>query len=253
MAEPHPSQRLASPSKTFSAIIHLVGILSFCASFRYLVLYPTPMSESYGGQFQFLTIIGLAASLLTFSIGLLADLTGSSRLFAVKNRLSVGSAPLEVLVSILYWGLTAIDKTLVVPPDLELPFLPDFGFHAMPAIMMTLDLLLLSPPWTIRAYAAMGLSMITAFLYWGWVEYCFSKNGWCVHVNDRFGYQTTKRRSIRYPYPIFDLLSTWQRVVLFTVSACLMTGSTMALKWVYGKLNGNQSLKEDAKHPLKVD
>ncbi|KAH8910783.1 hypothetical protein BR93DRAFT_934370 [Coniochaeta sp. PMI_546] len=234
MAEPHPSQRLASPSKTFSAVIHLVGILSFCASFRYLVLYPTPMSESYGGQFQFLTIIGLAASLLTFSIGLLADLTGSSRLFAVKNRLSVGSAPLEVLVSILYWGLTAIDKTLVVPPDLELPFLPDFGFHAMPAIMMTLDLLLLSPPWTIRAYAAMALSMITAFLYWGWVEYCFSKNGW-------------------YPYPIFDLLSTWQRVVLFTVSACLMTGSTMALKWVYGKLNGNQSLKEDAKHPLKVD
>jgi len=192
------------------------------------------MSESYGGQFQFLTIIGLAASLLTFSIGLLADLTGSSRLFAIKNRLSVGSAPLEVLVSILYWGLTAIDKTLVVPPDLELPLLPDIGFHAMPAIMMSLDLLLLSPPWTIMAYPAMVLSMILAFLYWGWVEYCFSKNGW-------------------YPYPIFDLLSTWQRVLLFTTSACLMTGSTLALKWVYGKLNGIEELKEEAKHPLKVD
>lgn len=192
------------------------------------------MSEAYGGQFQFLTIIGLAASLLTFSIGLLADLSGSSRLFAIKNRLSVGSAPLEVLVSILYWSLTAIDKALVVPPDMELPFLPDFGFHAMPAIMMTLDLLLLSPPWTIRGYSAMVLSMITAFLYWGWVEYCFSKNGW-------------------YPYPIFDLLSTWQRVLLFTFSASLMTGSTLALKWIYGKVNGNQELKEAAKHPLKVD
>jgi len=234
MAQLHPLQRLASPSRTISAVIHLIGILSFCASFRYLVMYPTPISESYGGQFQFLTIIGLAASLLTFTIGLLADLTGSSRLFAIKNRLSVGSAPLEVLVSILYWGLTAIDKTLVVPPDLELPFLPDFGFHAMPAIMMSLDLLLLSPPWTIRAYHAMALSMVTAFLYWGWVEYCFSKNGW-------------------YPYPIFDLLSTWERVMLFTISACLMTGSTMALKWVYGKLNGIEELKEEAKNPLKVD
>lgn len=32
-----------------------------------------------------------------------------------------------------------------------------------------------------------------------------------------------------------------------------MTGSTMALKMVYGKLNGIEELKEEAKHPLKVD
>jgi hypothetical protein len=144
------------------------------------------MSDSYGGQFQFLTIIGLAASLLTFTIGLLADLTMNPHLFAIKNRLSVCSAPLEVLVSILYWSLTAIDKTLVVPPDLVLPFLPDFGFHAMPAIMLTIDLLFLSPPWTIKAYPAMALSLTLAFLYWGWVEYCYSKNGWCVKAQQVF-------------------------------------------------------------------
>ncbi|KAB5580537.1 FAR-17a/AIG1-like protein [Coniochaeta sp. 2T2.1] len=234
MASRHRLQRLASPSRTVSALIHLAGILSFSASFRYLVLNPSPVSDSFGGQFQYLTILGLTASLLTFTIGLAADLTDNPRLFAIKNRLSVGSAPLEVLVSILYWGLTAIDKTLVVPPDLILPFLPDFGFHAMPAIMMTLDLLLLSPPWTIRAYPAMALSLVLAFLYWGWVEYCFSKNGW-------------------YPYPIFGLLSTWQRVMLFTISATLMTGSTMALKYVYGKLNGIEELKEEGKHPLKAE
>jgi hypothetical protein len=173
----HRLQRLSSPSRTVSAFIHLIGILSFSASFRYLTLYPTPVSQSYGGSFQFLTIIGLAGALLTFSIGLLADLTSSSFLFAIKNRLSVCSAPLEVLVSILYWGLCAIDKSLVFPEELALPFLPDFGFHAMPAIMLTIDLLLLSPPWTIRAYPAMVLSMTLAFLYWAWVEYCYSKNG----------------------------------------------------------------------------
>jgi hypothetical protein len=42
-------------------------------------------------------------------------------------------------------------------------------------------------------------------------------------------------------------------VILFTVSAALMTGSTMALKWVYGTLNGNVALKEEAKHPLKAE
>src|SRR3712207_5232724 len=116
MRRPHPLQRLASPSRSVSAVIHLLGILSFSASFRYLILYPSPMSQSYGGQFQFLTIQGLTASFLTFIIGFWADLTDSHRLFAIKNRLSVCSAPLEVLVSILYWGLTAIDKALVVPP-----------------------------------------------------------------------------------------------------------------------------------------
>lgn len=79
----------------------------------------------WGGQYQFLTIIGLVFSILTFACGLLADLTLNRQLFELKNGLSVCSAPLEVLVSILYWGLCAIDKKLVVPPDLHLPFLPD--------------------------------------------------------------------------------------------------------------------------------
>lgn len=32
-----------------------------------------------------------------------------------------------------------------------------------------------------------------------------------------------------------------------------MTGSTMALKWLYGKLNGVEQLKKDALNPTKVD
>jgi hypothetical protein len=141
-------------------------------------MFPQPISMGFGGSFQFLTIIGLALALITFVVGLLADVTLNDRLFELKNILSVCSAPLEVLVSVLYWGLCAIDKSLVFPPDAQLPFLPDFGFHAMPAIMLTLDLLLLSPPWTIRTYGAMALSFSLAFLYWGWIEYCFAQNGW---------------------------------------------------------------------------
>jgi hypothetical protein len=174
----HPLQRLASPSRAFSGLIHLLGLLSFSASFTYLFTFPTPISASYGGQFQYLTIIGLALATVTFTLGLLADVALSPQLFAAKNVLSVCSAPLQVLVTILYGGLCAIDKGLVVPPELELPFLPDFGFHAMPAIMLSLDLLLLSPPWTVKSYNAMAISLTLAFAYWGWVEHCFSKNGW---------------------------------------------------------------------------
>lgn len=57
----------------------------------------------------------------------------------------------------------------------------------------------------------------------------------------------------RYPYPIFDILSTWQRLLLFTFSSLLMSGSTMALKWLYGKLNGVDRFQNEAvKNPAGV-
>lgn len=65
-------------------------------------------NEAYGWHFQYLTVIGLSLSTLTFAIGLLADVTLSARLFLIKNLLSICSAPLEVLISILYWGLRVV-------------------------------------------------------------------------------------------------------------------------------------------------
>lgn len=134
----HPLQRLASPSRSISAIIHLLGIASFSASFRWLFLYPSPENEKFGGVFQFLTIIGLALALTSMVLGLLADVTLSSILFNAKNVISVCSTPLEVLVSILYWGITLIDKRLLVPEEYQLPFWPDFGFHASKPLPTTL-------------------------------------------------------------------------------------------------------------------
>lgn len=240
----HPLQRLQSPGRSVSALIHILGLCSFAGSYAYLLYGPQNfISESYGWHWQFLTIIGLTLATTTFAIGFLADLTLSPRLFFVKNSLSLCSAPLEVLIAIFYWGLVAINPSLVVPPGMSLDFRADIGgllpthfrhrsgaekltllilgFHAMPAILLTLDLLLLSPPWTIAALPAMGLSAILAFSYWGWVEHCYKHNGW-------------------YPYPLFELLSTGQRVVLFGAAAMTMTASTALLKWLYGRVNGLQ-------------
>lgn len=121
----HPLQRVTSPSRGVSALIHILGLASFTASFRYLQLFPQELSLGYGGHFKFLTIIGLGLAFLTFAIGLLADITLSQSLFRIKNVLSVCSAPLAVLISTLYWGLCAINKNLVVPPDMAIPVLPD--------------------------------------------------------------------------------------------------------------------------------
>lgn len=174
----HPLQRLKSPSIGLSSLFHLLGLSSFSASYAYLVYFPSYINDSYGWHFQFLTIIGLSISTLTFIAGLLSDLTNSPRTFSLKNSLSLCSAPLEVLISVLYWGICAIDPRLVIPPGVQLAPLADVGFHLMPAFFLTVDFLFFSPPWTIHVIPAMGLSTVLAFSYWAWVEHCFKYNGW---------------------------------------------------------------------------
>lgn len=215
----HPLQRLESPSRSISAFVHIVGLASFAYSYHYLSAHPNHINQSYGWHFQYLTIIGLSLATATFTLGLLSDATLSRPLFLAKNILSCCSAPMEFLISTLYWGLRAIDPTLVVPKELELPLETDISFHLIPTVMLLIDLLFLSPPWTISIVPALGLSGAIAFGYWFWIELCYSKNGF-------------------YPYPLFALLDQKQRVGLFVGSAVVMTLSTVILKWLYGKVNG---------------
>lgn len=173
----HPLQKLSSPSRGISAVIHLIGIISFSLSYKYLNDFPTLINDSYGWHWQYLTILGLTVAHGTFITGFLADLTLSPTLFLIKNTLSLCSAPLEVLISILYWGISAIDKKLLVPPEIHIAPIADIGFHAMPSLLLAIDLLFLSPPWTIRTSRALVLSSGIAVAYWAWVEQCYKHNG----------------------------------------------------------------------------
>ena len=66
----------------------------------------------------------------------------------------------------------------------------------------------------------MALSTTLAFSYWFWIEQCFKHNGY-------------------YPYPIFEVVGTAGRVELFILSAAVMTASTVMLKGLYSKVNGD--------------
>jgi hypothetical protein len=74
-----------------------------------------------------------------------------------------------------------------------LSFEADLSFHAVPAVALVVDLLFFSPPWTIAVLPALALSGCVAFGYWFWIERCYQFNHF-------------------YPYPIFELLNTTQRV-----------------------------------------
>jgi hypothetical protein len=51
---------------------------------------------------------------------------------------------------------------------------------------------------------------------------------------------------------MFEMLSTPQRILLFTLSASLMTASTGLLKWAYGRVNGSEKMRKEAYKPLKA-
>jgi hypothetical protein len=73
-------------------------------------------NESFGWHLQFLTILGISICTLCFTFGLLADITNNTTCFTIKNYIALVAAPIEIVISILYWGLRAIDTGLVVPP-----------------------------------------------------------------------------------------------------------------------------------------
>ncbi|RPA93970.1 hypothetical protein L873DRAFT_1703159 [Choiromyces venosus 120613-1] len=222
-----PSQRIHSPSREVSLLIH-VCLISFFYSFDFLLKNPTEISQAYGWHFQFLTIIALSLATITFIVGFLADLFLWHNAFVVKNWLAVGSAPLEVLISILYWGISAIDRDLVVVPSMQLDLFVDMGFHLFPAMLLLIDVLLLSPPWAFTFLLAALIPAGIATGYWVWLEHCFSVNQ-------------------NYPYPLFNVIETKGRIGVFVGSAVMMTVSTLGIKWVYGKINGVNMVKEAEK------
>ncbi|KAF2456684.1 FAR-17a/AIG1-like protein [Lineolata rhizophorae] len=227
-SERHPLQRLPSPGPGLSAALHVVGLISFSSSFKYLVDHPNQINDSYGWHMQYLTILGLAAATLAFALGLAADLTGSAAPFAAKNAIAIGAAPLELVVSVLYWGLRLVDERLVLPDWApRLPLAVDLGFHAAPALVLALDLVLFSPPPARPPARTFALSAALALAYWFWIELCFARNGF-------------------YPYPIFALLTPPWRVALFSAAAAIMTLSTFFLDWLYAALNGREPVTAPA-------
>ena len=117
----------------------------------------------------------------------------------------------------------------------------------IPSALLVLDILFLSPPWTITPIPAIGLSAAIAFAYWFWIELCYQNNGWYAFLlpPPPFLHPAALLRLSckRYPYPLFTMLDTAQRIGLFSVSALLMAVVTAVLKWLYGLVNGKAAMR----------
>lgn len=176
----HPLQRFSSPSHRPSLLLHLLGTADFAYCFYCLTRCKNPRTNGFGWHFQYITNIGLGLSTISFALGTLADVTSSSAIFKTKNTLSVLGAPLQVTVTMLYWGTVAMGRDLIIETGFKIPLLLNLGFHLAPAIFQSLDYILFSPPWTLSTSGVAALSAAFAYGHRYWVDYCYRKNGWYV-------------------------------------------------------------------------
>lgn len=165
-------------TRSFRTLVHALGVSSFSFSFYLLTTWDSNYSRSFGWYFQLLTVVGLALSLVTFSLGFIADFAPQDAFSEARDAVAVLAAPLEVLIAVLYWSIRLHDPALLMPEDLVIDPIPDLGFHLVPAVLLVPHLVLWSPRATITTRRMMFLSTVLAVLYWCWIELCFYKNGW---------------------------------------------------------------------------
>ncbi|BGP38322.1 hypothetical protein JCM10450v2_002268 [Rhodotorula kratochvilovae] len=231
MAFPHPLSR--SP---LALLLHLVALASLSWAFQQLFL-PGPMSDfmdqmPVGGRWQYLTILSLAASWLTFAFSLAHDLVPLALFSRLKTTLAILAVPVEGLVAALYWSLTLYDPSLLSPAvapgesPLRLPLSLDLALHALPALFLWLDFLFFSPPFPARAHPALIAATATG-AYCAWMEYCAKGNG-------------------RYPYPMLDTMPPLARLAFYAAQVPVLIALFGAANGVHRFVRGSGDAAPEA-------
>ncbi|KAI8334652.1 FAR-17a/AIG1-like protein [Chlamydoabsidia padenii] len=166
----------------------------------------------YGGQFQFLTILGLTTSTLAMTFKL-ARYISPSLFQGPYMILSNLATPVEGLISVLYWSIVLYDRDLLVPKDIafQLPLSLDLALHLWPTLFLYFDLFVYKPGFK-RSLSDIACLMSFAVGYFFWTRHCFTKNNF-------------------YPYPFLAFFTDPQRLVFFCICGAL--ASVMYLGGAY--------------------
>ncbi|KAK7204624.1 FAR-17a/AIG1-like protein [Myxozyma melibiosi] len=190
---------------------------------KYVFELDTFINRSYGGQLQFLTILGVVFSYITVTIGLMGHIMDSQSLIATKNRFLLIAAPVEVLISVLYGSIFLYDKKLLVPDNIDavLPPLVDFGLHGAPSILLLVDYFVFTSNWIIHPAATFVLYSSLGVGYWFWTQKTYAMNGF-------------------YPYPLLEIVTTPQRIGIFAVSIIILFSIYLTLRKIHMAIHGKK-------------
>lgn len=178
------------------------------------------------GNWQFLTNLSLAFSLIVFGVGIVAHITRSQRLFKIKNDLHPIGLALESVVASVYWPLRLFFLHLLLkdPSKLELPMKVDLCIHLMPVLSLLIDYFVFMPRWTVGEGQAFGIVCILITAYWFWLHHIIDfENGG------------------EYPYSFLSVPNVYHRIVLFSMIGLSGFGQFLFLKNLYNWVVGKES------------
>ncbi|KAL0088313.1 FAR-17a/AIG1-like protein [Phycomyces blakesleeanus] len=186
-----------------SLLLNVVGLYSNSYAFKSMLRVPLPLG--FGGLFQFLTIISLTASTITFSLQILRFFFPKP-LQGAYQAVSGLATPMEGLVSLMYWPMMLHSRDLLVPKGspFDLPLILDLSLHLWPAVILYIDLFVFNSEYKRSTHNVTAIYVFCT-LYFFWSSYCRSVNGFWV-------------------YPFLDFFSVPGRAAFFVVCATVCVG-----------------------------
>ncbi|KAI8067683.1 FAR-17a/AIG1-like protein [Gilbertella persicaria] len=194
-----------SPSKA-SLIFNTVGLVSNIYALKGIHSneFDNPYALGFGGQYQYLTILGLTTATIAFGLKIM-------RYFIPKFSSTIHEAvtniatPLEGVISVLYWSMMLLDPHLLIPEDIPgIPLFLDFTLHLFPAVFLWIDFLAFDVEFK-RSNRHVGVIYGFAAFYYVWSWYCQSVNGY-------------------WPYPFLGSFTLGMRTAFFVGAGILAWG-----------------------------
>ncbi|KAG8954706.1 hypothetical protein FRC04_011139 [Tulasnella sp. 424] len=197
------------------------------------VLVDSEILMQRGGNWQFLTIQGLALSWVTLSLCILSDVSPrSTSLAAARRFLLMMALPLEVVVAAIYWSLIYFMPRLMVPtiqnpttePTSASPPLPalffiplpiDLALHLSPVLALLLHFFVLEAKYSVRWVHQWAPVVATGFAMW---YSAFAE--WCALENKTF------------PYPFLNVQLPF-RLAIYATSTLIAISSFKGLNRIH--------------------
>ncbi|KAK1349138.1 FAR-17a/AIG1-like protein [Hamiltosporidium tvaerminnensis] len=180
---------------------------------------------SFGGRQQFLTIIGLNATILTLIFGLViryARLDKNGNIFKYVSSFHTFLLsliiPVEMTITILFWVLYLKDPTLLISKEfyernIKIRLFSNLCMHLFPFILLIIEIIDTNIK---RSNIHLIAIIIFSITYYFWVSFIASMNK-------------------RWPYPLLDGLNGIGRLLIFTAVTLLTVSFYETIMYLAGK------------------
>ncbi|KAI7870340.1 FAR-17a/AIG1-like protein [Spinellus fusiger] len=185
------------------------------------------LDTGFGGQFKFLTIIGLYLSILNFSLKIIHFLgLGEFKSF-FKTMTPIVTA-VEGFITFSYWSLKFYSSDMVVRSEVVIPLFWDLSLHLWAGVALYVDFFLLNTEFKRDSSHIAGIYTSTA-LYYAWISYCNSHNG-------------------TWPYPFLEDISEVTRTLVIIFSGTLTVAFYELASHIHKAIHVETHIKDKKKN-----